>query len=475
MQARTIFLSEGEIDSIHEASLVILEKVGVKVGSDRLCAMLGSKGARVEGNNVRIPRQMVQEILELSSTKKEMLLASRNLKCDVILPTPGKCIQSTSGFSSFVMDVDSGEIRKALCSDLAEMAVIADFLPVVDIFWPIVMPTDCHPRMEELQALSISLKNTVKHIQCSCSGEAVARWMLRLGSAVAGGEDALAARPLFSGSIAPISPLYFDKYGIEAMAVLAEAGVPVAPMTMASAGTKAPVTLAGALSLVNAEELATLVILKSVNSDAPVIYAADVPPADLKTGVVDYTSPEYILLSAGLAQLSSRYMLPSMVSHAASEDIPTDRISLERNIMYAAWGMMLGSDVSCWMGTFQNVLSASTIHLVKDAEICMQAAAYVRNFQVDTGTLALEAISRVGPGGHFLSDSHTVDNLHHDLWGRKWTESFLLEWSEGEDYIECARRKVKDILASHQPEPLSFDIQKEMDSIIEAAEQDLVG
>jgi trimethylamine--corrinoid protein Co-methyltransferase len=472
MQAKTIFISEGEIRQIHQASLSILAKTGVRIGSERICALLKSKGALVEGSFVRFPPEMISEYL--GAVPSSLLLAARDLTHDIALPEPGRCFQATSGFSSSVMDMETNRLRKATEADLVEIALLADYLEMVDLFWPLVMPTDCHPRLEELVSLKTAFCFTGKHVQCSCSGEGVARWMVRMGEAVAGDKAKLRKRPVFSGSFSPISPLYFDKYSVEAMAVLAEAGVPVAPMTMASTGTKAPVTLAGSLALVHAEELAAFLLVKAVNPAVPFIYAADVPPADMRSGIVDYSSPEYILLCTGLAQLASYLGIPSMVSHASIEAIPVDEASLQRNILYASWGMMAGSDVSCWMGTFDNALGGSLIHLLKDAETCLQAKAYVRRFEVSDETLALEAIDRIGPGGHFLADLHTLENLHRDMWSRKWTEGFLVEWDEGEAYRENLKRKVKEILANHQPVALGAALRCELDKLLVAATDDLV-
>ena len=472
MQAKTTFLSESEIRQIHQASLSILARTGVRIGSDRICALLKSKGALVEGNFVRFPQEMVKEYLAL--VPHRLLLAARDQEHDIVLPELGRCFQATSGFSSSVMDMETNKLRKATEADLAEIAILADYLDMVDLFWPLVMPTDCHPRLEELVSLKAAFRYTSKHVQCSCSGEGVARWMVRMGEAVAGDKARLRKRPVFSGSFSPISPLYFDKYSVEAMAVLAEAGVPVAPMTMASTGTKSPVTLAGSLALVHAEELAALLIVKAVNPEVPFIYAADVPPADMRSGIVDYSSPEYILLSTGLAQLAAHLGIPSMVSHASIEAIPVDEASLQRNILYASWGMMAGSDVSCWMGTFDNALGGSLIHLLKDAETCLQAKAYVRSFEVNEETLALAAIDRIGPGGHFLADPHTLENLHRDMWSRKWTEGFLVEWDEGLGYRDNLKRKVKEILATHRPVALEKTLLQEMDKLLAAATDDIV-
>ncbi len=472
MQLRSYFLEQSEIEKIHQAALRILEHTGIKIGSDLVLEKMAKAGCPAEGSHLRLPRELVLEAL--AQTQRNVLLGAQRPEAALCVPEAGRCFQCTSGFAASTMDRYTRRLRKATVQDLEEMALVADQLSPVDMFWPLIMPTDCHPRMEEVLSLAVSLRCTGKHVQCSCSSGAVAPWMLRLGALFAGGEEKMRAQPIFSGSFSPISPLYFDKYGVEGMALLAEAGIPVAPMTMASMGTKAPVTIAGTLALVHAEELAALVIVKLFNPSAPFIYAADVPPADLRSGVVDYASPEYILLCVALGQLAQHVGMPSMVSHASSEAVPLDYSSLERNILYAAWGMMAGSDISSWIGTFDNVLGGSVLHLIKDAEISLQARAYCRRFVVDEASLALEAIDRVGPGGHFLADTHTLQHLHDDLWSRKWAEGFLLPWHEGEDYYVQLNETAEAMLILARERPRDEALEKEMDKLLQEAQRALV-
>lgn len=471
MRSLLSFLTEDEIERIHRATLQLLETTGVQIGSEKICELLRRHGARVGGKNVKFPRPMVETALQRA--QHQVLLAGRTAEFDLVVPAAEPPFNATSGYAPFVKDLDTGQTRNSTGADLEDFAIISDYLEVVDFFWPIVMPTDEPPPMEELCALDISLRNIRKHIQCSCATEKIARWQVRLAAAVAGGESLLEKSPLFSALVSPVSPLNFGKNAVEAVAALAEAGIPVVPMTMSLSGTTAPATLAGTLTMANAEELATLVIIKSVNPAAPMIYSTDIAPADLKTGVVNYSAPEYLLLGAACAQIARYYNMPGMVAHGSSEEMPYDLPSFERNVLKVAASQMTRTDLASWLGSVDSSLNASLINLLGDAEACAHAAAYLRHFEVDGDTLALGPIDEIGPAGHFLSHKHTLQHFRKELWTKRLKDPFILEPGEG-TFADQAKHKVKDILKSHRVPPLDRELLREMDRLVLEARRDIL-
>jgi len=472
MRTMMSFLVEEEVEKIHEASMQVLENTGVKIGSEKVRKMLVKKGAKAEGSIVKLPKPLVKQAIKLIN--KEILLAARDPGCDLILPAGQFPFNATSGFSPFVKDLETGVTRNSTGQDLKEFAVLCDALEKVSFFWPIVFPTDEAPLLEELCALDISLRNIRKHVQCSCSSELTAKWQIRLAGVVAGGADNLRKRPIFSAVASPISPLFFEKNVAEAMVVLAEAGIPVVPMTMSLTGTTAPATLAGTITLANAEELASLVIVKCANPDAPMIYATDAAPLDLRTGIVNYTAPEYPLLAAGCAQMARYYGLPGMVAHDASEERPFEHVSgFERGVLKVVISLMTRTDLSSWIGSLDNCLNASLIDVLLDTEACDRAFAYLRSFEVNDETLALKVIDEAGPGGHFLAHKHTLKHFRKELCTQKLQDSFIFNESPGEDYYQRAKQRVKIILAEHSvPAPEQVVLQ-EMDQVMDKARQDI--
>jgi len=474
MKAVLNFLSEDEVEQIHRASLRILKETGVKVHSEKVRRLLSENGAELNGDIVKIPSALVNEAIE--KTPKEMTLCARDADCDLKLPSKDFRFLATSGFSPFITtNLETGERRQSTSSDLKDIAIAGDYLDTVDYFWPSVLPNDLPPPLQELHATAIALRNNRKHIQCSCVTEKTARWQIRLASAIVGGTEELRKRPIFSTINCPVAPLAFEKDSAEAMVMLAKAGIPTVPMTMVLGAATAPATLAGTLVVGNAEELASLVIVECANPGAPMIYTSEAAPANMKTGEINYAAPQYLLLSAGSAQMARFYRLPSLAADIWLEGAPFEPLSLERNVLKAAMCLMCGSDISPSLGCRDLALSVSLEQIILDAEACELARAYLRRFEIDDDTLAIDVIHEVGPGGHFLDKKHTLEHFRREIWSRGLSDTFILDPTAKGSFLERAKAKVKEILAEHTAPPLNEDVHREMEQILRDAEKDIAG
>jgi trimethylamine--corrinoid protein Co-methyltransferase len=133
------------------------------------------------------------------------------------------------------------------------------------------------------------------------------------------------------------------------------------------------------------------------------------------------------------------------------------------------------TDLSAWLGSCDRALSASLDQLILDAEVCKHAHAYLRQFEVNEDTLAVDIMHEVGPGGHFLDKTHTLKHFKREIWSRQLSDTFVLEPATKGSYIERAKAKVKEILAAHTPLPLKENVDKEMQQILKDAENDILG
>jgi len=483
MRALLTFLSDSEVEQIHEASLRILKETGVKVPSEKVRKLLAENGAEIDGDIVKIPRPMIEEAVRRAP--REITLGARDPKCDLKIPAEEFPFMATSGFSPFVDDFETGERRYSTSSDLKDFALVSDYLDTVDFFWPIVIPNDLPPPLQDFHSLVIALRNNRKHIQCSCVTEKTAQWQIRLASAIVGGEAELRRKPIFSTINCVVAPLTFERGSSEAMVVLARAGIPIAPMTMVLGGTTAPVTMAGILAMANAEELASLVIIECANPGAPMIYCAEASPANMKTGSINYDAPEYLLLCAGCTQMARFYKVPDFVADISPADRLSEPVSpgpradamadVEGSILSMALNLMARTDILASFGDVDLSMSAALDKLVLHAETYEHARAYLRRFEVNDDTLALDVIHKVGPGGHFLDTKHTLTHFKKEIWSRELSDTFILDPAAKGSFIEKAQAKVREILATHRAPIIEEAVDKDMKRIIEDAERDIGG
>ncbi|MBA7652249.1 Glycine betaine methyltransferase [subsurface metagenome] len=411
MKAILNFLSQDEVEHIHEASLRILKETGVKIYSEKVRKLLADNGAEVTDSVVKIPSSLVERAVK--DAPKEFTLAARDPQCDLALPLPRDFpYLSTGGFDPFVRDFETGERRYASSADLRNFAVLSDYLDIVDYFWPIVIPSDIPPPLQELHSLAIAFESNRKHIQCSSVTEKTAKWQIELASTIVGNKDKLKYRPLFSTINCPIAPLSFEKGSSEAMVTLSTAGIPIAPMTMVLSGASGPATMAGTLAVANAEELASLVIVECANPGAPIIYCAEITPVDMRSGEINYAAPEYPLLVTGCTQMAKFYRLPSR-DCPTRNDLPEEissELSSIKSLLEVPLELMSRPDLGGSVGDDKDytALTGSLVEVILDCEAHAHGRAYLHSFEISDDTLALDVINQVGPGGNFLGERHSI-------------------------------------------------------------------
>lgn len=273
-----------DTERIHRSSLRVIESTGVKFPSPKALDIWRAHGAAIDEVSmiVKAPGRLVEEAIRQAPSI--FTLAARNSALD--LPLDGRHVYvGTDGCGIEIIDIKTGELRKSVLQDVAEIARVADGLDEVAFHWVPVSAQDCPPQSRGLHELLAIWGNSTKHVQTeSIYSEAEARAAVDMAAVLAGGKDALRKRPLLSIMECTVSPLAHDKGSLEAALVGAESGLPVGFMSMASSASSAPATLAGNLVVSNAEVLSGLALIQLAYPGAPVFYAAAQTVMDLRTG-----------------------------------------------------------------------------------------------------------------------------------------------------------------------------------------------
>lgn len=306
-------LTSADLDNIHGATLKVLQHVGIKVYSPEALEVYAYGGADVDFQTglVRIPPYMVEEAIE--SSPSCFTLAGRTSENDVLIG--GRRVHfSTFGAGCKVIDPLTGLITYATKSDLAQAALVADYLDHVDVFTSAVTATDMPVDVAGLHEAEAFLLNTSKHCQhCHLSDGFEAQVFYEMAATIVGGWQELKERPIVSALVCPSSPLQLHKGTAEIIMVSARAGVPVNILPMVMAGATAPVTLAGAVVVHNAEVLGGLVLNQLTRRGAPVIYGGSSTTFDMFALTAPVSAPEAAILSAAVAEMAHFYLLPSFV------------------------------------------------------------------------------------------------------------------------------------------------------------------
>jgi trimethylamine--corrinoid protein Co-methyltransferase len=465
-------LSPEDIEKIHRSSLEVIESTGLKFPSKKALDIWRSHGAAVDENAmiVKAPGRLIEEAIRQAPSI--YTLAARNPTLD--LPLDGRHVYiGTDGCGVEVIDIRTGERRRSVLQDVADIARIADALDEVGFHWVPVSAQDCPPQSRGLHELLAIWKNSTKHVQTeSIYSEAEARAAVEMAAVLAGGKDALRKRPLLSIMECTVSPLAHDKGSLEAALVGAESGLPVGFMSMASCASSAPATLAGNLVVSNAEVLSGLALVQLAYPGAPVFYAAAQTVMDLRTGAYTGGGPEDFLFGAASNRLADFYGVPlSMGSFATGAKEPNWQAGLE-NALSTFMASAAMSDMLLGVGLLNGSTIWSFAQMLMDCEIFGIVAKMMEGIPVDDENLAVGAIRDVGPGGTFLTHPHTKRHVRE-----LWLNSFLDRrpygvWEEKKNGApDWALEKARQILAGHEPAPLEPRLEAELGRIIGTVEQ----
>jgi len=469
-------LEDEEIERIHLSTLDLLENVGLYSDSKRILDIFSSGGAQVDYNKqtIRIPRDIIKQ--SLRKAPKQVKFYGRSSKYDLIVEGQEAHFGIGGTPVPNVSDLETRDIRRSVKKDVEDAARLGDALPNMSFLMTTAAALDVPPELEYEHEWDALISNSEKPIICAAPGARSSRNVLKMLAAVVGSLEDLGKRPV-AGLYADLeSPLYFPKYN-ENIVEFSEVGVPVALGAAAHAGLTAPVTMAGAVVMSNAMNLAAITLTQLVSPGTTVVYAAEVNVIDPWTLRIPYGDPERAMTTSVVnAQLSEYYGLPTFgYSGCADSKLPDAQAGAEvmmLTLMSSLSGINLIHDCG--------YLASGTVGSLEMAVICDEiisiVSRIVRGFDVNNETLAVDVIREVGPKGSFLAHKHTARFMRREIFVPKlFDRSSVEEWKKAgnKDIGRIARERAIRILKEHHPEPLSEDTQREIKEILKQAQKEL--
>jgi len=459
-------LSKDDIQQVHDTSLRILAEVGVKIDSPKVLEMAKSNGVRVDSGKrlAFVDESTIKSALK--TAPKKIRICSRGGK-DYTIPQDGVQLLSTDGQPPAVYDAATKKKRPSKLKDVIDICILADALPDVDYVWPSVIATDMPPDRSSMFEFLAAIAYTSKHIQHGAASEEEANFQVEIASAILGSMEELRRRPIISDVCTPISPLRYDQGESEALVILSRAGVPMVHLSMGIAGSVTPVSIAGTLAVINAENLFGLTLTQIANPGAPSIYSSFSGAMDMKSGVFLCGTPEGILIDSAATQMSMNYGLPSCAGGPANASKTISAEAGYQSAMTAMGAVLTGADLMVGLGNLDRAGMIGPEKLVMDCEAWRWLKRLRAGISVDRDLLAFEAIKRQGPGGTFLSDPHTLRYMRKDLMMPQVTA-----YHPGgepdfgrDDMLEYAKKKVKEILSTYKPPLLSKEIADKVGAV----------
>jgi trimethylamine--corrinoid protein Co-methyltransferase len=463
-------LSDDQAEAIHDASLRVLEEVGMDFLHPEALDILGAAGARVEPGTerVRFDRGLIEEAV--ARAPGEFTVHARNPERDVRVGGSNVNFLMT-GSAPNVSDLERGR-RDGNFPDYCDFLRLAQALNIVHMTggYP-VEPVDLPSETRHLDCLHAAITLTDKTYHAYSLGRTRildALEMARIGHGLS--EADLARAPRLFTTVNTSSPLRLDGPMIEGVIEMARRNQVVAITPFTLAGAMSPVTLAGALVQQNAEALAGMAFTQIVNPGAPVVYGGFTSNVDMKSGAPAFGTPEYARAALAGGQLARRYGLPYRSSNANASNVVDAQAAYESEM--SLWAAVLGhaNMVKHAAGWMEGGLTASFEKVVLDAELLQMMAELLQPIEVNEETLGLEAIREVGPGGHFFGTPHTLDRYETAFYSpilSDWRNYESWEEAGSETATERAHRIYKRILAEYAHPPLDPAVREELDAFVE--------
>jgi trimethylamine--corrinoid protein Co-methyltransferase len=460
-------LSAEQVSKLHNASLEILARTGVRIFYPEAVELLKKAGAFIsEGNRVRIPSGLVEKAF--TTVPKRVTLYDRRGKAALFAENQ-RCYYGPGSDCLHIIDHRTNERRDPLLKDIVEAITLCDALPNIDFVMSVFLPADVDPQVSDRHQMAIMLNHTTKpivYVTNEFSGTADA---VEMAEIVAGGASALQQRPNIVNYINVTTGLRHNEDALQKLLFLAGRGLPAMYIPVVLGGTTGPITQPGAMAIINAGVLAGLVLSQLKREGAPYIIPGWGGNAlDMKTLISPYCSPNY----GGIAQaLAHAYRLPTFGLAGCSDSKVVDQQAAAEAALSLLSETLGGPNIIHDLGYLESGLSGSLAQLAICDEIVSWIKACLAPVVINDETIPLDLIDEIGPDGQYIDAPHTLRHLREPWYPGLFDRGNHDHWQArgGKTLGERAAEQVEHLLATHQPDLLPEDIQSLLRAVIQRA------
>jgi trimethylamine--corrinoid protein Co-methyltransferase len=470
-------ISADQVETIHRASLKILSDIGLRVESPTALKLLTDLRADVDHDTgqVRFDPALIEELT--TGLPSEFTIHARNPAKTVRMGGNSIVFASVCG-PSFVSDLDRGR-RAATHQDMENFVKLTGSLNILHHeggSGP--EPLDLPPGSRHLDMMYAQITLTDKGWQPSWLNTASrARDCIEMAKiALQTDDEGLRQRPAIIGGLNTNSPLLFDEGQADGMRIFAEAGQPVHITPFTLAGAMAPATVAGAVTLQNAEALGCIALTQAAVPGSPTFYGHFTSNVDMRTGSPAFGTPEYAQSVIMSGQLARRYGLPLRSSSTTASACVDLQATYESDMSINACIQAHVNNVMHAGGWLEGGLTCSFEKLILDAELLQMQAAFLQPVVVDDNSMGLDAIAEVGPGGHFFGTAHTMERYENAFY-----QPILSDWRNFEAWQEDGSKTAtqranetwKRLLTEYQKPAMDPAIEEELQAYMARRKEEI--
>ena len=456
-------LTEPGIEEIHQGACEILSSSGVMVRSKKAQALLRDAGATIKKDDiVLIPREVIEEALEKAPGRVPLYNSEGGNRLNIGGDENYFC--ANVDCPDF-LEVNGKSRRDFKYADAAKTATIVENLANIDTVQPTGLLSDIDSSVSDLYSVRQMMANTKKPIVATANTPESLGKMIEMASEVVGGREKLREKPYLALLSEPISPLKHEKETTNVILKAAKEDIPIVCYPMPMAGSTAPASIAGTLAQAHAEEMSALAIIQLANPGSAMLYGAVASTMDMQSAIFSYGAPELNLMSGALADIAHHFDLPIWGTSGTTDTKSLDLQAATEISMQVMTAALSGADLVHDNGLMDQASLIDLKHYVLTNEIIGLAKKMASGLGLSEDDLALDVISDVGPGGHFLKEGHTMENFRNF-----WMPDLFDRSGVGED-VNSIEERLKDVVKeklSENDQPL-MDTEKlnTLDEIIE--------
>jgi trimethylamine---corrinoid protein Co-methyltransferase len=468
-------LSENERFRVHEESLKILEKTGVKVETNQGRQILKQAGALVDENHriVKFPKHLIESSLEMMT--KDFTLGARRPGKELVM-NAGESTLCLDGDGTMVLDSKTGERRRANYADWENVTRLADALDEIGVYWLQVDPREVGSTSSDtVEYMCGIFRNFSKHVQDAINSAEEGPWYLEILQTIFGTQKAIKKNHPVSYLLCPQSPLMIDRVYTEAYLALKGWNIPVAIMPMPLMGATAPGNMISSIIQGNCEVLSMICLLQANEPGVPIIYSPALAVMNPRTATLSYASMEFSIMDAAVTEMARYYGLPAESSPGGSDAHVLNYQNAHENGILEMPTILSWPDIIVGAGMLDGSMVSSLEKILIDTESFRLAKHAHRGVNTSENNWLTDVISKVGPGGNYLCEPSTASAVRSEDWyisdfgSHETYDSWVANGKK--DILEEAREKVNKILKSHKPMPLGDDVEKELAKICQRARE----
>ncbi|SLM30162.1 putative Trimethylamine methyltransferase mttB [Desulfamplus magnetovallimortis] len=457
-------LNNEQLDALHSATLSVLERTGIAIKHPKALEIFDGAGCKVESGRVRFPPDVVEKAI--ASAPERVSLGNRFNNSEISLEGAKTYFGATVDCVNY-LDPDTGMVSECKSNHVEVMAKLCDRLDNYEWTMTLGIARDIPENIADRVVARIAMEHCSKPVIVSANDAESLKEMYEMALMCQGGVENFMKAPLMGTLNCTISPLMYDDHLAEKDIFAAENSIPIVHYSGMQLGASFPASLAGGIVMGSAESLSGLVLQQAIKPGAPFVFGSFITIMDMKTTVFSYGAIEMAMMVGGMSQLAQKYKLPFFSTAGCTDSKSVDAQAAAegslQDLIMASIGGGLVHDTHCWLD-HGSILSPG--HLVMGQQILGMVKRFMQGIDISDETLALDLIDKIGPGGAFLMEPHTMKHFKEVFYPEifKRTKAQAPGTVLDEKFSDRLRVKTLDLINAEPVNPLPEELSRDFDN-----------